>query len=205
MRLSDILANPTVYQCWQTPFYRQKMSFISDEAYLRPGRVLELGCGPGTNICFFQDWDYVGLDVEPLYVEAAAKVASRICDRYRLVKGDCTQVLQLIEGPFDMVLANSLLHHLDDAQVDSTVRGASQILSSEGTLQIIDLVLDPERCALGNWLARHDRGEFPRSVGALRVPVERYFEVVKQEVFNLSLFGIPLWNMVYIAAKPRGT
>ena len=68
-KLSGIMANPTAYRLWQMPFAEMKFQPIlehNDMTQVR--RVLDVGCGPGTNSLFFEDNDYLGLDINPDYI-----------------------------------------------------------------------------------------------------------------------------------------
>src|SRR5678816_624774 len=62
--LERLLEHPWVYAAWQTPFVAQK--FAPVERALRHEeirRVLDVGCGPGTNAARFRGFDYVGVDI----------------------------------------------------------------------------------------------------------------------------------------------
>lgn len=63
MRARDrLLEHPAVYRAWQAPFAAQK--FAPVERWLRTHevqRVLDVGCGAGTNAGRFDGVDYVGL------------------------------------------------------------------------------------------------------------------------------------------------
>src|SRR6202040_4264101 len=71
-------------------------------------RVLDVGCGPGTNARHFSHADYLGLDLNPAYVEYARRRYSNRCEL-----ADVTHYSAPSSEPFDFVLVNSLLHHID--------------------------------------------------------------------------------------------
>ena len=49
--IRDVLAIPAVYRAWQAPFVRQKLRpIVSRHDLSTVGRVIDIGCGPGTNV-----------------------------------------------------------------------------------------------------------------------------------------------------------
>jgi SAM-dependent methyltransferase len=106
MDVRSILDLPAVYLLWQAPFVAQKIApFLAAGLEARKGRVLELGCGPGTNARLFDPLGYVGIDLSPRYIEAA-----RRHHRGRFVCGDASAFDLPDEAPFDRVFVNSLLY-----------------------------------------------------------------------------------------------
>ena len=73
MRVRDrLLEHPAVYGAWQAPFAAQK--FAPVDRWLRQHevrRVLDVGCGAGTNARRFKGIEYVGLDINERYLEVA--------------------------------------------------------------------------------------------------------------------------------------
>ncbi len=71
--LAGLLERPCqTYRAWQAPFVQEKLGPILRHNHLAcVRRVLDVGCGPGTNAPLFAGVDYVGLDIN---------------DRYRLCK-----------------------------------------------------------------------------------------------------------------------
>src|SRR5262249_29375656 len=65
-----VLEHSLVYHFWQAPFAKKKFSPILAHNDLgRARRVLDVGCGPGTNTRYFGAADYLGLDCNPKYIE----------------------------------------------------------------------------------------------------------------------------------------
>ena len=63
-----------VYGLWQRPFAGRKFEPIEHHNDLaRVRRVLDVGCGPGTNAARFEAAEYVGLDINPGYVAFARR------------------------------------------------------------------------------------------------------------------------------------
>ena len=64
---------PWVYRAWQAPFAEQKLAPVMRHNVMGAvRRVLDVGCGPGTNAPHFEGLDYLGLDINPDYNRAGA-------------------------------------------------------------------------------------------------------------------------------------
>jgi 2-polyprenyl-3-methyl-5-hydroxy-6-metoxy-1,4-benzoquinol methylase len=155
--IHSILSNPRVYWLYQviSGGGRRQATFVRD--YLHPiagMRILDIGCGPGQMLRLMPQTDYVGYDLNPGYVEAARR---RFGDQAEFQCADVTKA-DMNGGSFDAVIANGLLHHLDDEGVDRLMEAAAAAIHPEGRV----LTSDPTRLGgssrLATWLIRHDRG-----------------------------------------------
>ncbi|HEY1067537.1 MAG TPA: class I SAM-dependent methyltransferase, partial [Pirellulales bacterium] len=157
--------------------------------------VLDLGCGPGSNTQWFLHADYVGLDLEPAYIENARKAWPK-----RFEVADVSQPLPSDLGEFDLILVNSLLHHLSDEQVRKLFVNLQSRLTDDGFIHVIDLTLPPRK-GLPYYLARWDRGEYARPAGELESLVTADYEAVLVEPFKLKLAGATGWEMLYLKLR----
>lgn len=193
-----LLELPLVYQAWQAPFASAKLQpFLARVDLARSRRVLDVGCGPGTNARVFAGLDYVGIDINPEYIRTAA---SRHPGRW--VVGDVTDTAIFPDERFDCVFANSLMHHLDDDAVRNLLGRMARLTAPGGKVHVLDLVLPAQRSA-GRMLARLDRGRFARPVEQWR---RLFTEHLDEEHFQPYTFGLPmlpLWNMVYFVGVRR--
>jgi SAM-dependent methyltransferase len=193
-----LMASATIYGLWQAPFAHAKMMPVfrhNDIGAVQ--RVLDVGCGPGTNCRYFAKADYLGLDVNPRYVAYARR-------RYRRefsVQDVCAY--RPSDGRrFDFILLNSLLHHLTDDETRRLLGQLSQLTSSGGFVHIIELVL-PERKCLARWLATHDRGDYARPVERWQELFAEHFQAVVFEPFAIQVLGVNLWSLVYFKGRPE--
>src|SRR6516225_9538543 len=110
MKLAARLMEHTLpYRFWQAPFAEQKFAPILAYNDLRSARrVLDVGCGPGTNTHHFVKADYIGIDWNDDYI----RYARRRHDRNFLVADVATYTVAPGER-FDFILLNSFLHHVD--------------------------------------------------------------------------------------------
>ena len=74
-KLTDrLLEQSSVYRLWQMPFADQKFAPILAHNDLgRVQRVLDVGCGPGTNAKYFTHTQYLGVDINEDYVQDARR------------------------------------------------------------------------------------------------------------------------------------
>jgi SAM-dependent methyltransferase len=193
-----LLELPFVYRAWQAPFVSAKLKpFLAEIRSRQVGRVLDVGCGPGTNAQVFGGADYVGIDINPDYIR---KASSRYPGRW--VVGDVTDDRIFPNEQFDCVFANSLLHHLDDRSVRDLLGRMARLTASGGRVHVLDLVL-PANASAGRLLARMDRGRFARPIDEWRA---LFSEHLREERFQPYAFGlpfVPLWQMVYFVGVPK--
>lgn len=127
------------------------------------GCAIELGCGPGDIVmrfaAAFPGWRVDGVDGSAAML-AAAEICRRrhpgLDDRVRLVEGrlpDCA----LPEPQYDIVLSNSLLHHLHDPAVlwKSVLKWAAR----GAPIFIADLRRPPSESEAKRLTALHTSGE----------------------------------------------
>lgn len=193
-----LMENTLAYRVWQAPFAERKLAPLfahNDVAAAR--RVLDVGCGPGTNAHHFAHADYLGLDFNPAYIESARKRYGR-----EFIVADVTKYQVPPDQRFDLILANSLFHHIDDAGTRRILAQLPTLLSPDGFVHIFDLVL-PERPSISRFLARADRGDHPRSLEAWRTLFSESLEPVVFEAYPLGAAGMTLWNMVYFKGRAR--
>ena len=190
-----LLEHPSVYSAWQAPFAAKK--FAPVERWLRHHpvrRVLDVGCGAGTNAEHFTGTDYVGVDVNERYLESA-----RARFHGQFVQADLTSADLSSLGTFDMILANSFLHHVNDTDAERILAQLTPLLDADGTIHILDLVLPPRK-SLARMMARLDRGAHARPVERWHALFTAAFEKLRFEPY---FFGGRLWSMVYFQGRRK--
>ncbi len=193
-----VMENTLAYRLWQAPFAEQKLAPLFAHNDMRAvRRVLDVGCGPGTNTHHFASADYLGIDFNPAYIENARRRHGR-----EFVVADVTKYEVAREERFDLILANSLFHHIDTASTSRILAHLATLLSDDGHVHVLDLVL-PERPSVSRFLARADRGEYPRPLAEWRQLFTDAFEPVVFEAYPLGVGGVTLWNMVYFKGRAR--
>ena len=126
----------------------------------RAHRVLSLGCGDGSIECHLapQVAELVGLDLSPVaIVRARARAEAAGLRNITFAVSEAGMPLDSF-GRFDFVAAFAVLHHLGDAQIDSTLRAARKVLRAGGAFYSSD----PSRRRLVRYFAGLVRGTYDR-------------------------------------------
>lgn len=157
--------------------------------------VLDLGSGPGTNAPLFQNRDYVGVDFNEKYTAfATEKFKGRFVTSCAIdFSKDCTE-------QFDLIIVNSLLHHLNDDETSTLMSHCANRIKQNGTIHIIDSVL-PTHFSLKRTLAKLDRGKFVRPLSRWEELVFSHFKKCHLEFYTLNLFGLPAYDMFYFVGE----
>lgn len=197
MKLAEwLLEHPTVYRTWQLGWAHEKIApLLAHNDVKRARRVLDVGCGPGTNTAYFAGAGYLGIDINPRYIAYARNQYGR-----EFVAADVTRYTPPAGELFDFVLINSFLHHLDDGDAAHLLKQASSLLAADGHIHLLELVL-PEKASPALLLARMDRGKHARSLQHWRTLIDAIFDPVIVEPYRLCGWGVTLWNMVYYKGR----
>lgn len=199
MSIKDRLMEQTlVYRLWMAPFAEAKFAPVARHTDLSGDlSVLDVGCGPGTNARHFRGCDYLGIDINPKYIESARR--RHPC---RFMVGDVTDVSSLPRSSFDLVLVNSFLHHVPRDEAIRVLRALEGLLADDGELDVVELVM-PDARGIPRWLAGADRGHYAKPLEEWREIFELVLEPVVVEPFALKAAGVALWEMVYFKGKRR--
>ena len=193
-----LLEIPLTYRLWQAPFARPKLApVLASNDLGRVHRVLDVGCGPGTNAALFQHAEYLGLDFNPAYIASARRRF-----KGRFVVADVTTYSAETEERFDFILVNSVLHHVGDADAALVLSSLERLLSPDGHVHVLDLVL-PDHACLARTMARWDRGHHARSLERWTALFEAHFDLVRFQPYGITALGARLWNMVYFDGRAR--
>jgi|SRR5215469_14349825 len=195
---ASILEHSLVYRAWQTPFAGQKFApILAHNSLHHVHRVLDVACGPGTNTRHFAEAEYLGIDFNKQYIQDARRRHGR-----SFLVTDVRDYVAAREDRFDFILVNSFLHHLDTEDVLAVLTHLKSLLTEDGHIHILELVL-PDNACIARFLARWDRGKFARSLEEWHGIFEEFFQPVIFEHYRLTSIGATLWNMVYFKGKAR--
>jgi ubiquinone/menaquinone biosynthesis C-methylase UbiE len=192
-----ILDHPIVYRLWQAPFANKKLEPVfrhNDITKVR--KVLDVGCGPGTNAGHFMDSDYLGIDFNERYIENARKRYKR-----EFVVADVT-AYSSEHRDFDFILVNSILHHIDEPAVVRILSHLESLLSDDGNIHILELV-QPAQRGIADLLQRWDRGAYARPEADWQRIFSSIFETLVFEPYELKGMGATLWNMIYFKGRAK--
>jgi SAM-dependent methyltransferase len=164
--------------------------------YIRalPGdRVLDIGCGPADILDFLPAGiEYIGFDSSEDYIASAN---ARFGQRGRFFCADVYSQAGESLRDFDIVMANGVLHHLDDREARELFRIARSALKPEGRLVTLDGCYAPGQSALARHLLSKDRGAYVRSELAYRELAAPIFANVTSTIRH-DLMRIPYTHII---------
>jgi trans-aconitate methyltransferase len=196
--LNYLLEQTAVYSLWQAPFATAKLApLLAHNNIARARRVLDVGCGPGTNTALFTGAEYLGVDINPKYIAHA-----RAKYRRPFVVADVSSYEEMPATGYDFILVNSFLHHLDTSDNGRILQRLQAWLSSDGYIHLLELVM-PQEPSVARFLARADRGTFVRPIEEWRGIFEAHLEIAIFEPYPMRVLGTTLWNMVYCKARAK--
>lgn len=195
-----ILARPWVYRLFQRAVGAARLRSVYVRNYVRPfpgAHVLDIGCGPGDILDSLPNTRYVGVDLSPEYIREARE---RYGSRGEFV---CRSVSDLVveqAGAFDIVLANGVLHHLDDAEADSLIAVARQALKPGGRFVSFDGCYSPGQNAVARWMLDNDRGTHVRRREEYLCLARGHFPAVESFLHH-RLLNIPYTHLVMVCTQ----
>ncbi len=200
-RIRDILSSPVIYNFFQNLVGARRFREIYISRYVRPQyseKILDIGCGTSGILEFLPNSvDYVGFDLSPDYLAAAE---SRYRDRGEWYCASVADMCVDSFGTFDIVMANGLLHHLDDMEATKLSRIAAKALKLGGRFCTHDGCFTDDQ----SWMARHiiasDRGRNIRRPEAYLALVSPHFSSVDLWVRH-DMLRIPYTHAIMVATK----
>ena len=133
----------------------------------RPLRVLDIGCGPAAFWDRYKDLGqitYIGIEPNKAYVDVARLRFPDI----ELHVGQVREVGASIDGTFDLVVLEGVLHHIDDETAREVLAFGAEKLKQGGRLVALDTAFVPRQNPIARVLARLDRGKNVRTLNGYR-------------------------------------
>lgn len=192
-----VLAVPAVYNFAMNMFGAEKARTRLMDDYVRAQQgdaILDIGCGTGEILDYLPSVNYLGIDIEPGYIEFAEKnYGSRgrfMCCRLEEFKN------ANVKDKFDIAMAVGLLHHLTDEEAKLALSIARDCLKPDGRLITVD------GCYLKtgqSWAARKmvsmDRGQYIRELEHYRTLAGTAFTRITTHVLQ-DMIRIPFTHLI---------
>ncbi len=97
---------------------------------------------------------------------------------------------------------NSFPQHIDTPAVRRILPKLIRLVTTGRHVHVLQLFL-PESASITQFLASSDREKFLRPLGEWKQIFSDAFEPVVLEPYDVGMFGIPLWKMVYFKGRAR--
>lgn len=144
--------------------------------------ILDIGCSTGTcgaTAVPIERNRYVGIDIEPKYIE----IAKRMYPRGTFAAMDARR-LEFADRRFDVIFFTGSLHHMEDQVIIDCFKEVRRVLKDDGVVLLAE-PLFTKGSYLSNFLLRLDRGKHIRDKeGYQRFLSE--FRIVEEGYFRLS-------------------
>src|SRR5262249_13226752 len=111
---------------------------------------------------YLPDVSYVGVDLNPEYIETATRRRGR--PNARFVNASTDDLPSLGLADFDAAIVISALHHLTEDQVTNLVASLQRVVRPGGRLVTVDPVWEPDQATTARVLIALDRGRHVRDI-----------------------------------------
>ena len=189
-----LFGRSTIYKCIQNVMGNKNGWHVYVETFIRPYpgcRVLDIGCGPASILEYLGEVVYHGFDINPEYITAAkVKYGSRGTFSCESVNARSLNTY----GPFDIILATGVLHHLEDSEVETVAVAARQALAPAGRFVSLDCCRRDGQNPVAKFFIERDRGKNVRTAAEYA----RFFEAgftVNGTLTNLLRVPYDHWIM----------
>jgi SAM-dependent methyltransferase len=118
---------------WDTNTTPPELVELIENQKLPAGRVLDLGCGTGTNVIYLarHGWQAVGVDFVGKAIATAKRKAQAAGVSARFHQGDVTK-LDFLDPPFDLILDIGCFHSLPVERRPAYISGLARLLRPGG-------------------------------------------------------------------------
>jgi len=181
----SILSSPLIYDFLQNILGAKKARTSFVKEHIKPqdnDNILDIGCGTADILSYIpQQINYYGFDQSQSYIDHAK---SRYGDRgtFKCALVDSLEIGKLPE--MDIVLANGLIHHLDDNQVNTLLSIAKSSLAENGRFIAIDPCYSSDQSFAAKWLIDRDRGNNVRNQDTYTALAKNSFSKVTSEIVH---------------------
>lgn len=190
--LRSLLTNPGLYVLFGRlmGFSEKYRMYIDRFIKPLPGiRMLDIGCGPATILNFLPfDVNYFGYDINPFYIAYAKK---KYGHRGTFHNQRVSEMILDHSEPFDVVLADGLLHHLNDTEAFDLFRIAKKTLKPDGFMVTVDPAIVDNQKLIDKLITSTDRGQHIRYPEGYKIIAESTFSVVEEYVVRkIGIFSL---------------
>jgi SAM-dependent methyltransferase len=196
-----ILSIPWVYDFFQDIAGAGKFRKVYTSRFICPAgsdRILDIGCGTADILTYLPETvNYVGFDASHHYIEAARdRFGSRGQFHFRYVNEMMIEEL----GAFDIVMANGLIHHLNDEEARNLCRISFKALKPGGRMVTHDPCYSDRQSSLARYIISRDRGQNVRSGEEYAALLRPFFQQVQLSVQH-DLARIPYTHAIMVGRK----
>ncbi len=206
----SMLARASWYRRWKQLLRADAVMAKIVAEHIRPvpgSVVLDVGCGNGDIRPLLGAVDYTGIDANEDYLHEARAQED---ESTRFVAGDVSDLPGMGLGPYDLVIAVGLLHHVDDTSAAALLDGVATALRAGGRFVSVDPAFTPDQRTSARVLAALDRGRHVREPDGYQTLIGAALQL-DRTVVRHDLLWLPYTHCIVEASRadadlpPTGT
>lgn len=198
--IRSVLNFPPAYKLLQNLIRTKKQTKTYIDHYVRARAgdvILDIGCGPADILEFLPEVKYYGFDLNPKYIADAKK---RYGGRGIFFCQELSERSAPAEISFDIVLANKVLHHLNDGEAIELFKLSAKRLKPGGRLITCDGCHAENEGLISRIVSNLDRGKYVRDKAGYLNLARQVFNNVTPETRN-DLTIIPVNGIIMVCKK----
>ena len=188
-----------VYKNFIVPLQgKHTFDFVS-EHYQKGDRVLDFGCGIGSNSKLFDAEDYIGAEVDTSRVESARiKYPASQFEKIPFISSKDDKI-PFEDNSFDIIFISLCLHHIDSSTCKLLFKEFKRVLNQGGKIIGIEPCILPNNYFSNVFMNVVDAGDYI-------LTIEEYKKIYSSESFDIhhinivTTYGYHLWQY---SAKPN--
>ena len=200
----SLLSNPFFYIFFQKLLAHKNSGERFVKEFINPkpnARILDIGCGTAAVLEYLPgDVDYTGYDLNPAYINYAAK---KFKERGKFYCKNMSDLDFKKNEIFDIVLLKGLLHHLDNKESKKIFHIASNCLRPGGYVVTLDSVYFDGQSKIARYLISKDRGQYVRTEHEYSDLARAFFPEVQTTVLH-NMLKVPYTHFVMKCFKSLG-
>lgn len=175
-----------------------------NEHYNSGMKVLDFGCGTGSNSKLFKPEDYIGSEVDTSRVESSSKKYPKYKFKKIPIINSSKDILPWEDNSFDMIFVSLCLHHINAKSCKLIFKEFRRVLKSKGKILGMEPVLIKGQHFSNILMNILDAGDYI-------LPLNKYKAMYQSESFTTSninivkTFGYNLWQYSSIVTGEKST
>lgn len=159
MELSPKIYHWFVRPSWFTKLYNKtKLKTLLSDFDFTDKKVLDFGCGIGSNCTMFSPEKYIGVDHD----EKRIKYANYLYNEYNFNTLNDPN-FHFLDNSIDYVFIMAVLHHISNCDLVLYLKEFNRILKHEGEILIIEPCLLNRSCLSNSYMQTFDKGKYIRT------------------------------------------
>jgi len=189
--------NPYLYQKIVRPKFgieKYIKKIIQKEFNFGGSKILDFGCGTGSNSFIFEPENYIGVDVDKKRIDFARKLFFKY--KFAVIEKN---ILPVKDNSIDYICIFATIHHIPDYIFQEYKKEFKRVLKNTGKIIMIEPVLS-EDYKFNNWLMKiFDDGKYIRYEKEYIKLLDKDFIVTVHKRFRKFFF----YNELFFSANKR--